>query len=97
MSSTAEGAMYYLADLTLVFLVIYVKTAFSFLPLEERSAATLSWKTFLQKRKRERRCRCGLADESSCRLIKYLHYSHLVRSVHMHARTHTHLASCIFI
>lgn len=51
MSSTAEGAMYYLADLTLVFLVIYVKAAFSLVPLEERSGATLSWKTFLQKRK----------------------------------------------
>lgn len=51
MSSNAEGAMYYLADLTLVFLVIYVKTAFSLVPLEERSGATLGWKTFLQKRK----------------------------------------------
>lgn len=51
MSYNAEGAMYYLADLTLVFLVIYVKTAFSLVPLEERSGATLSWKTFLQERK----------------------------------------------
>lgn len=31
--------MYYLADLTLVFLVIYVKTAFSLVPLEERRSA----------------------------------------------------------